>query len=206
MPYQNWNAIWESSFQPVAVDDYVNIRALFHDPAPVGFKYEILIAPKMAFGTGHHATTYMMLQAMSKISFAGKRVLDFGCGTGILAVVAAKEGASEVIGVDIQTEAIENSVEHAQLNQVASTCRFLEGGLEKAGSDPFDIILANINAQVLIDSLANLKALCKKAGYLLLSGILEEDLDKLTTVILSTGMTVSYTLHKDNWVQITAVN
>src|SRR5690606_28361525 len=126
IPHRNWNEVWESSFQPVAVDKYCYIRAAFHDPAPAGFKHEIVIAPRMAFGTGHHATTFMMLQAMSSLDFRNKVVLDFGCGTGILAVVAALEGADHVLGVDIQPEAIENSLEHADLHGVIRQCQFLK--------------------------------------------------------------------------------
>lgn len=132
VPYQNWNEIWESSFNPVAVDQYCYIRAQFHDPAPKGYKHEMVIAPKMAFGTGHHATTYMMLQAMSKIEFTGKSVLDYGCGTGILSVVAAMEGAREVTGIDIQPEALDNSLEHAVINHVESVCHFYMEDLKKS--------------------------------------------------------------------------
>lgn len=220
VPDKNWNEVWESSFNPVAVDDYCYIMAMFHKPPDKldkpdkpykPYKHIVVISPKMAFGTGHHATTYMMLQAMSKINFEGKRVLDYGCGTGILSVVAAMEGAAEVFGVDIQPEAIENSYEHATLNHVASVCRFEEGDLSKVGDSPFDIILANINTRIIIASFEKLKSLLKPGGVMLLSGIMSDHLDELSRGIglpkaSGTALTSSGNLEvreKDDWLQIT---
>ena len=202
VPDKNWNAVWESSFNPVAVDDYCYIRAEFHGEPKKVFKHIVTISPKMAFGTGHHATTYMMLQAMSKIDFKNKSVLDFGCGTGILAIVAAKEGASKVVGVDIQPESIENSYEHAEKNDVRQNCEFYLGGLEKSGQEKFDIILANINRNVILDNFPALINRLNEGGYLLLSGIMFDDAEIISDVLRRNNMRVISTNERDQWVQI----
>ncbi len=203
VPDQNWNAVWESSFNPVAVDDYCYIRAGFHPGNVEGFKHEVIIAPKMAFGTGHHATTYMMLQAMSKLDFNGKRVLDFGCGTGILSVVAAMEGASEVIGVDTQPEAKENSIEHSILNYVEHLCDFREGGLEAAEPGLYDIILANINVTVIAKHFEELKAMLQYDGSILLSGIMTYDKGYMEQNISFAPLEVVEINERNEWLQVT---
>lgn len=200
---QNWNAVWESSFNPVAVDDYCFIRAEFHKPVQGKFKHIVTISPKMAFGTGHHATTYMMLQAMSKLDFTGRRVFDFGCGTGILAVVAALEGAVEVYGVDIQPEAIENSIEHAQMNGVGEVCHFFQGGIDQVPAGPYDIILANINRNVILAHLPDLHGLLQPHGFLLLSGIMYDDVERITEELTVLGFRILGHQEKDQWVQMT---
>lgn len=206
VPDKNWNEVWESSFNPVAVNDYCFIRAEFHKPRKMKFKHVITISPKMAFGTGHHATTYMMIQAMSEIDFKGKKVLDYGCGTGILSVLAAKEGAAKVTGVDIQPEAVENSHEHAEMNGVAPVCEFYLGGLEKVNGDTYDVILANINRNVIIESLPDLKKRLKPEGYLLVSGIMFDDVEIINDHLTAAGMQIEKKNEKDQWVQIKAVN
>lgn len=206
VPDQNWNAVWESSFNPVAVDDYCYIRAGFHSGHKEGFKHEVIIAPRMAFGTGHHATTYMMLQAMSKLDFKGKRVFDFGCGTGILSVVAAMEGASKVIGVDIQPESRENSIEHAMLNHVSEACEFYEGGIELAGEVKYDIILANINVTVIAKYFEQLKSLLQPNGYLLLSGIMTYDKAYMEQHLNFPPLVMIELHERNDWLQVTLKN
>ncbi len=206
VPDKNWNAVWESSFNPVEVDDYCYIRAEFHPAIEKPFEHILTISPKMAFGTGHHATTFMMIKAMSKINFKGQRVFDFGCGTGILAVLAAKEGAKKVIGVDIQTEAIENSYEHAGMNNVTGLCEFYLGGLEEAGKEPYEVILANINRNVIIDSLPELVKLLKPNGSLLISGIMFDDEKIIEQELNRLNIQVLYSNQKDQWIQLTTVN
>lgn len=198
---KNWNEVWESSFNPVAVDDYCFIRAGFH-PVPDHYRHVVTISPKMAFGTGHHATTYMMIQAMSAIDFNGKSVFDFGCGTGILGIVAAKEGAAKILGVDIQPESIENSYEHAAMNQVSDVCTFLEGGLEKVPDEKFDIILANINRNVIIASLTELKGKMKPESLLLISGIMFDDEVVITEALAKENLAITAKNQKDNWLQL----
>lgn len=202
---KNWNEVWESSFNPVMVDDYCLIRAEFHKPLTENFKHVVTIAPKMAFGTGHHATTFMMLQAMSKIDFKNKQVFDFGCGTGILSVVAAKEGAARVIGVDIQVEAIENSNEHALLNGVSDTCQFYLGGIDQVPLDKFDIILANINRNVILENLQGIVDRMKAGGYCLFSGIMFDDEDVLRNALVEKNFEIGEINRKDQWLQVTAV-
>jgi ribosomal protein L11 methyltransferase len=172
IPEQNWNALWESNFQPVVVDDFVGIRAGFHDTIP-GVEHEIVITPKMSFGTGHHATTYMMIQQMRDISFAGKWVFDFGTGTGVLAILAEKLGASSVFAIDNDDWSIENARENCQFNN----CALVE--LKKKDSANagrrFDIILANINKNVILENMNALAEGLNPGGILLISGLLEAD-------------------------------
>lgn len=200
---KNWNAIWESSFNPVAIPPFCYIRAEFHSPAPEGFKHELVIYPKMAFGTGHHATTFMMLEAMSQLNFIGKTVLDFGCGTGILAVMAAKEGAAQVTGIDIQPEAIENSNEHAEKNHVRDHCQFFEGGLDLVSNQKFDIILANINTHVITAHIKDLQKMLRPGGYLLLSGIMIMDTPYMEEHIAFEPLEFIYRQERGEWLQMT---
>lgn len=203
VPDVNWNAVWESSFAPVAIDDYCFIYADFHERPIKKYTHEILIAPKMAFGTGHHATTFMMIRAMSGLDFKGKEVFDFGCGTGILSVLAALEGAAHVFGNDIQVEAIENSLEHAQLNGVSEKCHFALGGLELAADKTFDIILANINTKIIIHSFESLKKMLRPGGWLLLSGIMERDMNILMQEIQPGNLEQTEINQQEDWMQIT---
>ena len=174
IPAQNWNKEWESNFQAIIVDSLVTVRADFHPPAQ-GTRYEITINPKMAFGTGHHETTYMMLQEMEKHTFEETKVLDYGCGTGILAIMAVKLGAEKVFAFDIQEEAYENSVENVSVNEVADHIDLAQGTLELAKGQKYQRILANINRKVILDSLGSLYEMLEDEGILLVSGILEQD-------------------------------
>lgn len=200
---KNWNAVWESSFNPVAIDSDYLIRAEFHKPDERKFRHIITISPKMAFGTGHHATTYMMLQAISEIDFQNKNVLDYGCGTGILAVAAAMEGAAHVIGVDIQPEAIENSEEHAKLNGVGTLCEFHLGDLNIINAKSYDVILANINRNVILDNIGELKHLMHNATLLLISGIMFDDVTIITEALDKNHLAIKERREKDQWVQLT---
>ena len=168
----NWNDVWESNFQPVIVDDFVGIRADFHEPI-TEVEHEIVITPKMSFGTGHHATTFMMIQQMKEIEFAGKSVFDFGTGTGILAVLAEKLGASKIFAVDYDEWSIENAAENLKRNNCS---KFeLKKADNAAGDEQYDIILANINKNVILDNLSALVKQLAPTGILLLSGLLETD-------------------------------
>ncbi len=171
---RNWNELWESSFQPVVVRDFCGLRAPFHDPLPQ-VRHEIVIEPKMAFGTGHHETTWMMIDRMEALDFAGRQVLDYGCGTGVLAILAARLGAGKVAAVDIEEPAWESTLENAERNGVRDRIEVIHGTLEDVPAGPCDIILANINRNVILDSLADLYARLSANGILLLSGILAED-------------------------------
>ena len=195
--HENWNAIWEAGFQPIRMGDFCGIRASFHDPMP-GVRHELVIDPKMAFGTGHHETTSMMVEAMEEIDFKGKRVFDFGCGTGVLAILARKLGAEEVLAIDYDPASTENTIENVQLNKVEPV-EVLEGTLDVVPHQLFAVILANINRNVLMDTLPDLKTLLEPGGLLLLSGILIRDQPLLLERAAETGLIFESAQTKGDW-------
>lgn len=192
----NWNALWESNFEPVTVNGFVHVRADFH-PANPGVKHDIVITPKMSFGTGHHATTFMMMAAMEDIVFEGKQVFDFGTGTGILAILAAKLGAKEVLAIDNDQWSINNALENCTNNK-ASVVKVLKGEKAEEGK-MFDVILANINKHVLMATIPELASRLNKGGTLLLSGLLVEDEADITQVAKKAGLKLAPKHSKDNW-------
>jgi ribosomal protein L11 methyltransferase len=195
--YQNWNVLWESNFEPIQVDDFVGLRADFHPPTE-GVQFDLVINPKMAFGTGHHETTYMMMQLMRDVDFKGKRVLDYGCGTGILAILASKLEASTIEAVDIEFPAYENTIENCTINNVENI-KAVFGQLTDIESSDFDIILANINRNVILDSLDSLKNKLNTGGILLISGFLIEDENVLVEALKKHNFTIKNKLHKRIW-------
>ena len=198
IPYQNWNKKWESNFEPILVDDFCGIRANFHPPIP-NVKYEILIHPKMAFGTGHHATTYSMIKLMRELKFKKTKVLDFGCGTGILAILANKMGATIIDAVDIELPAYENTLENAQINDTHNI-QVYHGTLDNILDSQYDIILANINRNVILESLLTLYNKLKIGGALLTSGILNTDASLIQQAAEKTGFTTDDRLDRGEWV------
>lgn len=198
LPYTNYNAEWESNFSPIEVHDFVAIRAEFHEH-DFDTDHTITIRPKMAFGTGHHATTWMMLDAMRSIDFKEKFVFDFGAGTGILSVMASMLGASTVVANDIQAEAMDNIHEHYLINNCEASITILQGGLEVIDPNKFDVILANINTVVLSQSANELKQLLKSGGVLLLSGILEEKEAIIKSLYLEAGFELQASNHRGDW-------
>lgn len=196
---QNWNALWESSFAPVVINNFCCVRADFHQPV-AKTKYEIVITPKMSFGTGHHATTYLMIEQMAKMDFKGKRVADFGTGTGILAILAEKLGSSYIWAIDNDDWSIENAKENVQKND----CKVIS--IEKIdafkGKQKFDIILANINKNVIIKNLDGLVLGLNKGGQLLLSGLLKADEEDVLLFCRQFKLTHIITIERDNWVSI----
>ena len=168
IPYQNWNEIWESNFHPILVGNFCGIRADFHEPLQQ-VKHEIVINPKMAFGTGHHETTFMVMSLMEEMDFAEKMVFDYGCGTGILAILASQLGAKNIDAVDIEQPSYENTVENAEINSISNIQPYL-GTLTAVEKGDYDIILANINRNVILDSLPALFIKLKKGGILVVSG------------------------------------
>jgi len=174
---QNWNALWERNFHPVIVDGFCAVRAHFHAPI-LDVEHEIIITPKMSFGTGHHATTYMMMEQMREIDFKNKNVFDFGTGTGILAILAEKLGAQRITAIDVDEWSIENAKENFERNN----CNNIEIQLSTTIPDEqFDIVLANINRNVILDYLPQLVHHLTNSSHLLLSGLLisdEEDIRK----------------------------
>jgi ribosomal protein L11 methyltransferase len=169
---ENWNAQWESSFDPVVIPGRLSVRAMFHKPVE-GVEREIVITPKMSFGTGHHATTSLMLEEMLNIPFSGKDVLDFGTGTGVLAILASMAGAKRVMAIDNDPWSMENAAENAAVNGCTNINLSLTDQLPQ--TDRFDIILANINRNVILSNTGQLCSLLRPNGILLLSGLLESD-------------------------------
>lgn len=178
IPQKNWNEVWESNFEPITVGDKIFVRATFHQPMPE-YPYEIVIDPKMAFGTGHHQTTAMMLEWMLETDFTGKNVLDMGCGTGILAIMAAKLGAADITAIDNDPVCFESTIENAQLNG-NNNIRVICGSKEAIPNEKFDIILANINRNILLDQLERYSGALKTGGEIYLSGFFEKDLELIT--------------------------
>jgi ribosomal protein L11 methyltransferase len=207
IPYQNWNSVWESNFHPIQVDDFVAVRADFHPPTE-GVEFDLIVNPKMAFGTGHHETTYMVMQLMRSIDFKGKKVLDYGCGTGILAILASKLGAVDLEAVDIEEPSYDNTIENCAINNVHNV-KSIWGILDDVPSHDFDIILANINRNIIIDSLDDLKNRLKKRenpsdteGSLVISGFLKIDENTVLQATNYAGFKHQKTLHRGNWLSM----
>jgi ribosomal protein L11 methyltransferase len=203
----NWNAKWESEFEPIIVDDFVAVRAAFHLPIRTT-NHEIIITPKMSFGTGHHPTTYLMLQQMEGIDFAGKTVLDFGTGTGILAIMAKKLGAKSVIAIDNDEWSINNARENIAANDCTSIKLLLSDHINDPGEErnvKFDIILANINLNVIIHSIDQIKLASHQSTQLLLSGFLVADEQLLINKFVSEEYKHVTTTEKKGWVSIVLI-
>lgn len=195
---KNWNEEWEKNFDPVRIEDQVLIRAAFHHPDK-NFPYEILINPKMAFGTGHHETTSLMIKAQLGLDHQGKTILDAGAGTGVLGIFAGLLGAKEITATDIDEWAFSNMKENAEINNINMKC--LQGTMAELNlaNNKYDIILANINKNVLLDEI-NLYALALyKSGYLLLSGFYTEDIEDIKSEALDRGLKFEKSLQKNNW-------
>nr|WKN39094.1 50S ribosomal protein L11 methyltransferase [Tunicatimonas sp. TK19036] len=171
---KNWNVEWEKHFEPIVVDDQCLVKATFHRISQ-SYPYEIVIDPKMAFGTGHHATTYLMLQWQLILEQQGKKVMDAGCGTGVLAIMAKKRGASSVLAFDNNEWAVDNSEENFALNHSTDIELFLGTIEDVEPTRQFDLILANINRNVLLDEMDFYAQRLTSQGTLLLSGFLEPD-------------------------------
>ena len=173
VPDKNWNEEWEKNFEPVVINGRCLIKAPFHE-VPVHYPYEIIIEPKMSFGTGHHATTTLMVQELFHTEVAGKLVLDAGCGTGILAILSEKLGASQVTAVDTDEWSYRNSLENIAINNCKSI-EVIHGDAATVSSAIYEVILANINLNVLKASLGNFSRMLKSGGILVMSGILSDD-------------------------------
>lgn len=198
LPAQNWNAIWESHFSPVQVGNFCGIRANFH-PSFKDVKHELLIQPKMAFGTGHHETTHMMIAFMEGLEFRDAAVLDFGCGTGILAILAARLGATDIDAVDIEAPAVENTLENAAVNNVQEAIRVYLGDLDAVPERTYQIILANINRNVILQAFPALYQKLQPGGTLLISGILNTDRELVLQAAHTTGFQLISHSERGNW-------
>jgi len=198
---QNWNEVWESNFQPVVVNAFCAIRAEFHEPIN-GVEHEIIITPKMSFGTGHHATTYMMIEQMSHIDFRNKSVFDFGTGTGILAILAEKLGASSITAIDVDEWSIANAKENLERNQCSKVSVTLSSQVLK---DKFDIILANINRNVILSYLEQLSDNLNRDSHLLLSGLLASDGEDIIGACSRLGLRLLKRTEHNNWISLLMV-
>ncbi len=199
---QNWNSLWESNFEPVDVDGRCLIRAPFHTPATSGT--EVVIMPKMSFGTGHHATTWLMSKAVMDSDVNGLNGLDMGSGTGVLAILAALRGAAHVDAVDIDDWAYENSLENIAANGVADRVTPMLGGAEKIAGRSYDFILANINLNILVRDMPAYAATLRTGGEIFFSGILQSDIPALTARATELGLTVTGSALKDGWACVAA--
>lgn len=196
IPSQNWNALWESQFDPIEIGQDVYIRAPFHESS-ASFKYELIVEPKMSFGTGHHSTTRLMCQGMLESEVKGLKICDMGCGTGILGILAMKMGAAEVTAIDIEYWAYENSIENASRNGVEM--EVIEGGAEKLEGKKFDAMLANINRNILINDFDKYAQSLTADGWILLSGFLETDVDVIIKKGNEQGFERIETYLEDHW-------
>lgn len=198
---ENWNAVWESNFQPIVIDEHVYIRASFH-PAQSEYPLEIVIDPKMAFGTGHHQTTSMMIRLMLGLDFKGESVLDMGCGTGILSILAAKMGAKAVLAIDHDPVCQASTEENININKVEAI-QTLCGSIDLIEGKKFGIILANINRNILLDQLQAYASSLHPGGHILMSGFYEgEDLKMIVDQATELGMTVEKTLIDQRWTAV----
>jgi len=197
---QNWNEEWESNFHPILVADQCYIRAEFHESKPE-IPYEVIIQPKMAFGTGHHETTHLMVEYILETEFEGKDVLDMGCGTSILGILAKMKGANYVEAIDFDQWAVDNSIENAERNKVELNIKL--GDSSSLDEKAFDIILANINKNVLMRDIPNyVKNLNFTEGELILSGLMTQDFDDIKSLCESLGLKFINKKQRNEWIAL----
>jgi ribosomal protein L11 methyltransferase len=193
---RNWNEQWESDFKPVVIEKFCAIRAHFHKPFPE-IQYDLIITPKMSFGTGHHATTYMMVEIMKDLDLRNHSVLDFGTGTGVLAILACKMGANSILALDSDPLSIENAVENVQLNDCPCVRVEQKDSISETGT--FNFILANINCKVLLENMEFLRQHLEESGVFIGCGVLESDEEKIRLMATSLGFLMQKLRTKDNW-------
>ena len=197
IPYQNWNEVWESNFPPVIVSEQVYIYANFH-PAQPQYPYQIKMHPKMAFGTGHHETTLQMAEQLLGLSVKGLSVLDMGCGTGVLAILASLKGAKSILAIDNDPIASNSATENFEINEVIG--EVICGDAKDIQGLSFDLILANINRNILINDMAAYAASLVAGGTILFSGFYEEDLSFIKQAASENGLVYQMHSAKNNWV------
>lgn len=196
IPQQDWNAVWESNFTPIDVDGKAMVRAPFHKAPDSGI--DIIIEPRMSFGTGHHQTTYMMMQHLLSMDIEGKDVCDMGCGTAVLAILAKKLGGKNVVGIDIDQWAYDNAQDNIQANGTPDITVKL-GGAEALGDEKFDILLANINRNILLRYMQVYCDAIRSGGHLLLSGFYVPDAPVLIEEAARYGFKMAGAIEKDHW-------
>jgi ribosomal protein L11 methyltransferase len=195
----NWNSEWEKNFEPIDIDDIVSIRAPFHEVGTL--KYNILIEPKMSFGTGHHETTHLMVQHLLKLDLKDKSVLDMGCGTAVLAILAEMHGATKLDAIDIDPWCYENSLENVARNS-CTNIKVYEGEASLLVNKKYDVIIANINRNILLQDMVTYAKSLNKNGTLLLSGFYQEDIPVIDAEASKHGLKIDLILERNNWVGV----
>lgn len=200
----NWNSEWEKNFESIQVDNLVSVRAPFHDK--LDLKYDIIIEPKMSFGTGHHETTHMMIQQLLELDIKDKRVLDMGCGTGILAIFSEMKGAIDIDAIDIDEWCYQNTIENIEKNNCQNIKTF-HGDASLLGAKKYDLIIANINRNILLNDIEHYTSnLNQQGGILLLSGFYENDIPIIDKKAKNNKLILQKTLSRNNWVSLKYVN
>lgn len=199
----NWNEEWEKNFKPIVVDNQVTVRAPFHDKTTT--KYDLVIEPKMSFGTGHHETTYMMIQHILKNDFKNKSVLDMGCGTGVLAILAEKVGANELDAIDIDNWCYVNSLENVERNDCEKVSVY-EGDVNLLDGNNYDIIIANINRNILLADIPRYTKCLNKNGTLFLSGFYKEDIQMIESKCNEDMLKLEEIIERGQWVSLKFIN
>ncbi len=202
---KNWNEEWEKNyFQPITISNEVIVRSPFHKKYSE-FPIDIIIEPKMSFGTGHHETTAMMIEHILELDLNTKRVLDMGCGTGILGILASMKRAKKIIAIDIDTWCVENSIDNCKLNNIENM-RVVLGDADLLKSQrPFDVILANINRNILLEDIPKYVAKLEKGGSLIISGFYESDIEAINEVTSNLNLLEQSIKEKNNWVAISYI-
>jgi ribosomal protein L11 methyltransferase len=201
---QNWNKEWENNFQPIDVKGKCYIRAPFH-AAPKDYLYDVIIEPKMSFGTGHHSTTQLMIQKLMELEVKGRSLLDMGCGTGVLAIVASMMGADPITAVDIDEWSYENTIENCGKNNIKNV-DVHKGNVQILAGRVFHSILANINKNVLLKDLNVYKEVLEKSGNLVISGFFETDIDELTAKAKELGLLLKDRVVQEQWAMLHFIN
>ena len=195
----NWNIEWEKNFNPIQVDGLVSIRAPFHENP--NLKYDIVIEPKMSFGTGHHETTHMMVQHLLDLNVAGKKVLDIGCGTGILAIFAEMKGAKPIDAIDIDNWCYQNSLENVERNNCKHIAVY-EGDASLLKNKKYEVIIANINRNILLNDMHIYASCLSENGVILLSGFYKEDIPVIDAEVSKYGLKLDKQIERNNWVAL----